>query len=72
VLPHAKLLNAQHEPYFLDMRMVLYAFDVFFAFDDGIAAVPVILWSRSCVYVLGVHFVDRCRMFDRHEVFAHC
>ena len=39
------------EPYFLYMPVVVYGFDVF-AIDDGVAAVPVILWSRSCGYVV--------------------
>jgi ABC-type sugar transport system permease subunit len=40
------------EHVFLDMRVVLYRFDVF-AVDDGVAAAPAIMWSRSCVDVVG-------------------
>ena len=59
------------EPGFLDMRVVVYGFDVF-ALDDGVAAVPVILWSRSCGYVVCVYFDEWDRIFDRRDAFAHC
>ena len=52
VLPSAKLLNAR-APVFLDMHVFLCGFDVFVV-DDGVAAAPVILWSRWCVDVVGL------------------
>ena len=52
VLPSAKLLNAR-APVFLDVHVLLYGFDVFVV-DDGVAAAPVILWSRWCVDVVGL------------------
>ena len=62
-------MNAR-KPVVLDMHVVLYGLDVF-AVDDGVAAAPVILWSRSGGDVVGLF----CRVvpnFRPREVFTHC
>ena len=51
-MPSARHVTA-HEPFVLDMHVLLYGFDVFVV-DDGVAAAPVILWSCWCVDVVGL------------------
>jgi hypothetical protein len=71
-LPRAMPVTV-HGPVFLDMRVVLCCVAVFAIDDDGgVAAAPVIMWSRSSVYVVCLLCGASLIFNNMHNVLTHC